>query len=407
MSLKFIWPIPNSQEKYYMKVLIVSDCQTHPTTAGNRRFLVNQVELFRKLKHDIHFLYVEEKAISKANRKNQDSIEEMISYFGKKIHIYTISKVEKIWFNVLEKIIRPYLNNGRMKVDDKYPVGLSEFVNKLNEKEHFDCLIVNYYYMSKLLDSSNIPLKGMTTHDYFCYKDKLVGIKNVFGCTDAHQEAIAMQRSPHIFALNTEEAILFSKLSPKSMVYNVFSTYNYKHVPKVGNHNILFLSGPNTFNLKGLKWFIDSVFPSIIKRNPDALLRIGGSICRMIPEYADRSNIELVGAVEDQDVFYDSADVVINPTYQGTGLKIKTFESISFDKVTLAHPHSLKGIYKPKDAPIFVSTNPDEWANYLYDVWNTDGFIETIKERNRMYLNQMQLFIESEYNRFFNSINYQ
>lgn len=384
-----------------MKILIISRCQTHPTTAGNRRFIVNQVDLFRKMGHEVHFLYIEELALSSKKKNNQDGIEAMKSYWGEKLYVCRVSKFEKAWFNVLEKLIRPRFNHGYMKVDDKYPVRLTKFVEALNNKEHFDCLIVNYYNLTKLFTKTRIPLKGLTTHDYFCYKEQLVGIKNVLDGTDAHQEAIAMQRSPHIFALNTEEAILFSKMAPLNKVYNVFSTYEYHPCNKVGNKDMLFLSGSNPYNLNGLKWFVGNILPAIIKKNNDAKLKIGGAICKVIPEYANNPNIELVGFVDDPDVFYGSADVVINPTYQGTGLKIKTFESISYDKVTVVHPHSMTGIFKPDEAPIFASTDAEAWATYLYRVWNEDGFIEKVKTQNELYLTEMQCFIESEYQRFF------
>lgn len=49
-----------------------------------------------------------------------------------------------------------------------------------------------------------------------------------------------MQRSPHIFALNSDEAIYFSKLSPLSKIYNIYSYFDYHPTNIVGNHNILF-----------------------------------------------------------------------------------------------------------------------------------------------------------------------
>lgn len=386
-----------------MKILVVSKCPTHPATAGNRRFILNQVELFKKIGHNVHFLFVEESGLKSSKNFNQKEIIEMTRYWGNCLHIYKVPGIMKLKFNILQNYIRPAFNNGYIKVDDVYPQGLTSYVSELNNLEHFDCLIVNYYYLTKLFLCTDIPLKGLTTHDYFCYKDQLVGKKNVNCGTDAHQESIAMQRSPHIFALNTEEAILFSKMAPLNKVYNVFSTYQYKSSPKVGNKDMLFLSGPNDYNINGLKWFVDTIFPSIIAKNPGAKLRIGGSICKSIPEYVSNPNIELVGFVDDSDAFYSSADVVINPTYQGTGLKIKTFESISYDKVTIVHPHSMTGIYKPEDAPIFASTDAEAWGQFLKKVWEENGYIDSIKERNKKYLTEMLAFIEAEYIRFFDS----
>ena len=203
-----------------MKILIVSKCPTHPASAGNRRFILNQVELFKKMGHIVHFLYVEEKGLKVFFKNSSKETLEMKKYWGSNLHIYKVSLSEKIKFNLLQNYIRPKFNNGYIKVDDVYPNGLTTSVNTLNNVENFDCVIVNYYYLSKLLLETDIPLKGLTTHDYFSFKDQLVGIKNVTWGTDANQEATAMQRSPNILALNTEEAIFFSKLAPLNNIYN-------------------------------------------------------------------------------------------------------------------------------------------------------------------------------------------
>lgn len=75
-----------------------------------------------------------------------------------------------------------------------------------------------------------------------------------------------MQRSPNILALNTEEAIFFSKLAPLNNIYNVFGSFEYKPSEIVGNKVLLFLSGSNVYNLKGLKWFVEEIFPTIVKK---------------------------------------------------------------------------------------------------------------------------------------------
>ncbi len=148
------------------------------------------------------------------------------------------------------------------------------------------------------------------------------------------------------------------------------------------------------------------IFPSIIQKFPSVKLCIGGSICKSIKEiYVNCPNIEFLGYVDKEEDFYKKADVVINPTFQGTGLKIKTFEAIAYDKVCIAHPHSLIGIYKPEEAPILSSVRPNDWVENLHKVWNIPGFVENIKRRNKVYIQDMMTFVESEYLRFFQSLN--
>ena len=385
------------------RVLIVAKCPTHPTTAGNRRFILNQVELFKRMGHDVYFLYIMENALRATNANNEDCINHMKEYWKDNFYSYNVGLLEKIRFNIIGKY-RNLFNHGYKHCDDEYPHRLTKYVDLLNKKLKFDCCIVNYYTLSRLLIKTNISLKGLVTHDYFSYKNLLLNQKKTWMGTSADQEAKALQRSPHIFALNTEEGIYFSKLSPQSRIYNVFSVYEYYNSKIVGNKELLFLSGPNQFNIDGLNWFLSVIFPEIVKVYPNVKLRIGGGICKLLNHLKNSHNIELIGYVDDARLFYETADIVINPTYQGTGLKIKTFEGISYDKIVMAHPHSLIGIYQPEIAPIFASTNANEWINALDLFWSYDYGIDEIKrveEKNRLYIEKMNTYIESEYSNFF------
>lgn len=219
-------------------------------------------------------------------------------------------------------------------------------------------------------------------------------------CITADTEAKAMQRCPHIFALQEVEAGYFQLLSPNSEVYNLYGKYEYHPQPVVGNHNLLFLSGNNEFNQNGINWFIKDIFPFIRKIFPDAQLVVGGSICKMLSGLSDIDGVKVLGYIDSPANFYAQGDVAINPVYQGTGLKIKTFESISFDKVVMVHPHSMAGIFKKDNAPLFASTNPIEWVEYLGRIWDNVAEINNVKIRNKVYLEEMDEFVIAEYKRF-------
>ena len=84
-------------------------------------------------------------------------------------------------------------------------------------------------------------------------------------------------------------------------------------------------------------------------------------------------------------------------------LKIKTFEAISFDKVTLVHPHSMAGVFRKEDTPLFASDKPEEWVAYLDNIWGHPDGINAIKQKDKEYLQSMNEFIIAEYNRFLNT----
>lgn len=383
-----------------MKILIVSKCPTHPTDAGNRWWILYQAELLMALAHEVHFLYVNEMPLNRDVVPYKESLEQTQKYWGDKFHLYTISKFQK-YKQIAIKLYRRFICHNHWKLDDQYPMGLEKMANKLDEKYHFDVCIINYYYLSKLFKLINIPKKAIATHDAFAYKNLKIGQPIL--CITADTEAKAMQRCPHIFALQEQEADYFQILSPQSKVYNLYGNFEYHPQPITGNHNMVFLSGNNEFNQNGIKWFLMKVFPLVRKTIPDAELLVGGSICKVLPTLGSIEGVKALGYVDNPADFYALADVAINPVYQGTGLKIKTFESISFDKVTIVHSHSMAGIYDKANAPLFASDSPDEWVRYLQELWSDSSKIATFKRANKDYLKRMNSFILSEYKRFLNS----
>lgn len=386
-----------------MKILIVSKCPTHPTTAGNRWGILAQANSLKSLGADVHFLYVEERAMSKRRLEEYNVIlKETREYWKDRFHHFRIPIWEKAIFNVKKRWFA--YRDKRPKCDSYFPYGLINFVNKLDSKLHFDICIVNYYHMTKLLDHISIPKKAVFTHDNYTYKD--IRLKCRPGkcdtTADANEMAKAMQRSLHIFAVQDEEAIFFQQLSPLSKVYTIYSKYEYKPQSIVNNKNILFLSGNNGYNINGIRWFINNVFPLIKEQYPDAKLLIGGAICSVIKDLKDVDGIKLLGFIDNLADFYSLGDIAINPVYQGTGIKIKTFEAISYDKVTLVHPHSMAGIFNKEKAPLLSSSNPQEWVKYISNIWEHPNIITEIKTRNKSYLRDMDNFITNEYKRFLN-----
>ena len=149
-------------------------------------------------------------------------------------------------------------------------------------------------------------------------------------------------------------------------------------------------------NSPGKKVLKLSLFENIFLKNIDVDVL---PKTKVIP-VGNIAGIKLYGFVDVPADFYAQADVAINPVFQGTGLKIKTFEAISYDKVTLVHPHSMAGVFRKEEAPLLASDNPEEWVKILEKVWNSTEFIKQHKLQNKRFLKEMNEFIVNEYKRF-------
>lgn len=353
--------------------------------------------MFMSLGLDVHFLYVQEMPMRMDPRPYEESLSQTRAFWGDRFHLFTVSKMQKLIFNFRKEYHRLFTNNY-FKVDDYYPAALTPFVEALQRKHQFDICIVNYCLLTKLFEKVSFPMTAVNTHDCFAYKDLKVG--ELYPAMTAHEEAKAMQRCQNLICLQDEEAAYFHLLSPKSRVFNFYGNFDFTPLPVVGNHNIVFLSGNNTFNKNGIRWFLQDIFPLVRKKYADAKLVVGGSICKYIKSLGLTDGVELIGFVDDPADLYKQGDIAINPIYQGTGLKIKTFEAISFNKVTLVHPHSRAGVFKKDQAPLFATDKPADWVAFLDKVWSDPQVMLDIKARNKTYLEEMNEFIMSEYKRF-------
>jgi glycosyltransferase involved in cell wall biosynthesis len=75
-------------------------------------------------------------------------------------------------------------------------------------------------------------------------------------------------------------------------------------------------------NAKGLRWFLQEVWPSILKSTPDATLRLVGRSSDDI-EWAANRNVEGLGWVADADTEMSTWTMTIVPIFEGGGTRIK------------------------------------------------------------------------------------
>ncbi len=382
-----------------MRILIVGDISPGPVRAGNQELNVRVIKLLESMGHKVTYLYVYQKALKKKVIKEKPVFKEL----GIKAELleyevpYLINLKIKIKRNV-DLIFR----NGFCRGDSYYPCGLTNFVRQLNHKKPFDACIVNYFYLSKLLSKTpEIPHRGFMTHDSFINRNIINGV--AVPSLKPSEEAKILQRIPNIFSLQDIDSAVFHRLAPKSKIFTVYMPITYRPSSFVGNHNILFFSGDSVFNHNGLNWFITKVLPKVRMRYNDVKLIIGGGICKSLKNSDYIDQIELYGFVEDEKAFFNLGDIAINPVYQGSGLKIKTLQSLANDKITVATPHSAEGLYTMKSNSLITSSNEEEWVEIISKLWNDSRLILDYKQRNNDYFQSYNKYIENQYRDFLNT----
>jgi len=247
--------------------------------------------------------------------------------------------------------------------------------------------------LSKLFTKIQNTKKLLFTHDLFSNRFALTG--NSWFSVSSRKEAKAINRSDIILAIQDDEAKFYKKLTNKK-VLTVFSYFETHVTPYVKNNNLLYLAGSNIHNLKSIHNFINGPFQKILNQDQSIRLIIGGKICDEL-KFLKKENVILYGKVNNLLDFYSKGNIFINPTEEGTGLKIKTFEAMSYGKVLVSHPHNTKGIFRLESAPIFTIKDIDDYIDTILSLINNKEQIIDKKVESINYINELNSWVYDQY----------
>lgn len=127
-------------------------------------------------------------------------------------------------------------------------------------------------------------------------------------------------------------------------------------------------------NVDGIIWFLDSVlskidFPFELKiagRNPNDYL---------IKHIKKHENVSIISSPDSMYELFDWCDVVIVPIFEGSGMKVKTAEAMSYSKPVIGTSHAFEGYeindgvngFIADDATIFIQK-----LNNVFEMNNSD-----------------------------------
>lgn len=106
---------------------------------------------------------------------------------------------------------------------------------------------------------------------------------------------------------------------------------------------LLFVGGYFWPNVAGITWFVKNVL-NALKGN--AHLYIVGYRMEELRErepFAGNPRVTVVGTADRLDVWYNSADLVVSPIFEGDGMKTKTAEALMYGKIILGTAEAFCG----------------------------------------------------------------
>jgi hypothetical protein len=250
---------------------------------------------------------------------------------------------------------------GLWALDDWCDVSLVERTAALHRTWRYDAILVNYVWMSRVLEATPNAFRIIDTHDLFGDRHLVAldaGIDPSWYFTTVAEEGRGLDRADLVIAIQEEEAGTLRDRSATPVV-------TLGHMPplcfleRVAERRPL---SPFGYFGSANPWNVASV------RALDALLagetRLPWLLAGRILQRRDLSlasrpmRLEHVPAPE---VFYAAVECVLNPMVPGTGLKIKTVEALAHGLPVLGTVHAFTGLpaehigHRAADVPEMVA----------------------------------------------------
>ena len=368
------------------RILIASDIHTHPVIAGNQQCIMQYIEILRELDFEVYFLYID-------LYEGRSLCQETQEYWGDHFFYYRTPTWQIILQKVRRRFERCYYSPH---LDVYFPFGLNRYVNQLHRQYRFDGLIVNYIWLSRLAECK-IPIKAIFTHDTFTDRNKKIGSKDAWYSYPKSEETKGIARFQEVLSIQDEETAWFRKIAPHSHVRTVYSSFHFVQQKITGNKCILFFSGGGKLNKDGIDRFISEVWPLLKRLDNELTLLLGGGICSCFSQGDLYDGVILKGRYDNPDDFYELGDICINPVFNGSGLKIKTFEALAHGKLTIVDPHSALGVYKPESIPLYRAKCPQDYVDLISKFVEKRDKLLCQQQKCKTYIGELNEYILQQY----------
>ncbi len=200
------------------------------------------------------------------------------------------------------------------------------------------------------------------------------------------------EKSDCVLTISEYEKDYFNeKFSPWNV--ELIPTYIYNeelplsHNSFINRDGLLFVGGfVHKPNLEGVKWFLNEIWPLIIKEIPHIKFYIVGS--HMPDELKNLKSESIIpkGFVSDEELalLYENTKVVVAPLTFGAGVKGKIIEAICNGVPTVTTSVGAEGIIDAISV-LSIADKPDKFATNIIKLYNDSKQWKNMREKQSLY----------------------
>ena len=238
----------------------------------------------------------------------------------------------------------------------------------------------------QVLDQLKQPTrKGVFVHDVLWsraqrYREK--GLEFDFYETSETEECEWVKSADFFVHASANEMGFFPPAFPaENMVWLRPVPPEFGELPSEGKPQVVFLGTTHAGNVDALNHFLTDIWPIILKRQPDAEIKVAGSVGDAIePALKKSPNMTLLGRVERLEDIGGSHAIGIAPTRLATGVSIKVAEYLMLGMPVVAYPLAMEGFGGRLDGMVEVAGTPDSFADTVIRLLNDKNERERLSD---------------------------
>jgi hypothetical protein len=331
--------------------LILSPFATHPLDAGQRKRAFQTTSLLKEWGFSITFLHFAFETRWYWGHNKEDDRVLKDQWTGDVLHFYANKNVGL-----------PPAHGESHLLDEWWDEALGSYISNVFSKRQYDLFVVHNIWLTKAFDYAPYHcMKVLDMHDLFSQRAKefyATGVSPEFFHCSETDEILGLQRADLLFAIKHEDndwctarelgntQVITIPYVEQSGAVSTKDEYAIDVKPLNPGKLVFGMIGSDMhFNRHAVHAFIKELDYVIRVTYAPIEFILAGSICRSVSDCP--VFVKKLGFVNQVSDFYSSIDVVIVPMLNGTGVKIKSAEAVSYHKPVLFTDHSAEGICYP------------------------------------------------------------